>query len=104
MAQYFDRYEEFRSNNQVTPIPGIKIPEANTDKKEVYKSSSRLDKISEKYYGTPYFGWLILQCNQQYGGLEFDIPVNEIIRVPFPLKSAIDRYIISVKEHKRLNE
>jgi hypothetical protein len=103
MTEYFDRYKEFRNNNQVKPIPGIQIPEVNTDKRDVYKSDSRMDKLSQKYYGAPFYGWLIMQCNQQYGGMEFDIPTNEIIRIPFPLKSAIDRYIEAVNEHKKLN-
>lgn len=103
MGQYFDRYEEFRSDNKVKPVPGLKIPMSTTDKKVVFKSNSRMDILSQEYYASPYYGWLIMLCNQQFGGSEFDIPSNEIIRVPFPLKSAIDRYIVSIKEHKRLN-
>ena len=103
MAEYFDRYEEFRENNEIKPIPGLIIPFSTDDKKVVYKADSRMDKISQEYYGTPYFGWLIMLCNGKYSGMEFDIPSNEIIRVPFPLKSAVNRYIIAVKEHKKLN-
>lgn len=103
MPQYYDRYKEFRDDNTTQPIPGITIPLTTSDKKVVYKVGSRLDKISQEYYGTPYFGWLIMLCNQEYGGLEFDIPFNKIIVVPFPLEDAINRYIKVIKEHKRLN-
>lgn len=104
MAEYFDRYEEFRRDNSVKPIPGLKLKPSSTDKKIVFKQGeTRLDKVSLEYYGTPYFSWLILLCNQKYGGLEFDIPNNEIILVPFPLSDALNRYISAVKEHQKLN-
>lgn len=103
MPRYFDRYEEFREGNSIQPIPGIRIPLADTDKKVVYKENSRMDKISQEYYGLPFYGWLIMLCNQEFGGLEFDIPTNQVIIVPFPLDSALSRYLAAVKEHKDLN-
>jgi hypothetical protein len=103
MPRYFDRYEEFRQNNTIKPIPGITIPIVGSDKKVVYKSDSRMDRLSQEYYGVPFYGWLIMLCNQKYGGMEFDIPANEVIIVPFPLDSALSRYVTAVKEHKDLN-
>ena len=103
MANYFDRYEKFRSNGQVGLIPGIKIIESPTDKKVVYKlNKSRLDKLSQTYYNNPYHGFLIQLANPKYGGLEFDIPDGAVIRVPFPFESAIERYINEVKKYKAL--
>jgi hypothetical protein len=101
--KFYDRYEGFRVDNGFSPIPYIKIPEAKSDKKVVYNSNSRLDMISQEYYGSPYFGWLILQANPTIASMEFDIPDNEILRVPFPLDNGINSYINAVKEHKRLN-
>ena len=103
MPQYFDRYENFSDNGQIRPIPGIKIPEAPSDKKVVYKlNETRLDKLSQDYYNNPYHGFLIMLANQKYGGLEFDIPDRAVLRVPFPFESAIERYLNQVKIYKNL--
>lgn len=102
--KYYDLYSEFRVGNGFNPIPFIKIPQSSSDKKVVYGKNSRLDKISNEYYGTPYFDWLILQANPSVASLEFSIPNNEILRIPFPLDNAINRYNEGVKEYKRLNE
>lgn len=103
MAQYYDRYKAFRVNSGVEPIPGILVPNASTDKNYVYKKGeSRLDIISNDYYNNPYSGWLIMQANPQFGGLEFNIPDNTVIRVPFPFGDAISRYITQVSIHKQL--
>jgi hypothetical protein len=103
MAQYFDRYSGFRINNEVKPLPGIKIPEESTDKVVIYKEgNSRLDKISNTYYNNPYSGWLILLANPQFGGLEFNIPDSTPLRVPFPFESAVSRYSEQVKNYKIL--
>lgn len=90
--QYFDRYNDFRINNQVKVMPFIKIGTRPTDIIIQYNSRTRLDIVSNVYYGTPYYGWLIMQANPQYGGLEFDIPDGSNVRVPFPLISALQDY------------
>jgi hypothetical protein len=103
MAQYYDRYEKFRANSEVKPMPGIPIPTSSSDKQVLYKlGRSRMDKISQEYYGNPYHGWLIMLANPQWGGMEFDIPDETTIRVPFPFTSAIERYILEIKKHKEL--
>ena len=103
MATYYDRYEQFRDNGEVKPLPGIPIPVESTDKQARYKSGkSRMDILSQEYYGNPYHGWLIMLANAQWGGMEFDIPDNTVIRIPFPFTNAIERYILQVKKHKNL--
>lgn len=103
MAQYFDRYASFRFNGGVLPIPFINIPVAQTDKTVVYKlTKTRLDKLSQTYYNNPYHGFLIMLANPQYGGLEFNIKDGEIIRIPYPFESALERYIEQVKNYKTL--
>jgi hypothetical protein len=100
---YFDRYEQFRSNGTVRPIPGIQIPIFPTDKAIVYKNGqTRLDKLSQTYYNNPYHGFLIMAANPQFGGLEFGIPDRAVIRVPFPFESAIERYINEVERYQNL--
>ena len=32
---------------------------------------------------SPYFGWLIMQANPEYGGSEIDIPDNTTLKIPF---------------------
>jgi hypothetical protein len=51
-----------------------------------------LDKVSQDYYSTPVFGWLILQANPLLGSVEFEIPDNSILRIPFPLVSTLQDY------------
>lgn len=103
MARYFDRYNEFLGNNEIKPVPGIKIPISDSDKTNIYKQGvTRLDKLSNMYYNNPYSGWLILQANPQFGGLEFNIPDMSILRIPYPYNSAIDRYVTQVNKHIEL--
>jgi len=100
---YFDRYEKFKINGTVKPIPGIKIPIVGTDKQVLYKvGETRLDKLSQTYYGNGYHGFLIMAAKPQYGGLEFDIKDRDIIRVPFPFDSAVERYIAAYNRYINL--
>lgn len=103
MATYFDRYSQFKINANIKPIPGLTIPIDGSDKYVVYKQlTSRLDKVSNTYYNNPYSGWLIMLANPEFGGLEFNIPDETIIRVPFPLDSALGRYNTQITIHKNL--
>jgi len=103
MAQYFNRYDKFTSNGEVKPIPGIKIPISDSDKSVVYDLGlTRLDILSQKYYNNPYHGFLIMLANPGYGGLEFSIKDKDVIRIPYPFESAIERYLKSVENYKAL--
>jgi hypothetical protein len=99
--QYYDRYNDFRVNNTIKSLPYIKIPEQSTDITIQYKSRTRLDIVSQTYYGTPYYGWLILQANPGYS-MEFDIPDGAAIRVPFPLTNALQSYSQEVSVYNSL--
>ncbi len=97
---YFDRYKQFKVNGQSKPMPGIYIPPKATDKEILYKlGETRLDILSQEYYGNPYHGWLILSANPKFGGLEWEIPDRTPIIVPFPFKDAIARYQQQVNRH-----
>jgi hypothetical protein len=103
MAKYFDRYESFRVNGDMMMVPGINIEVRGTDKQVVYKKGeTRLDKLSQMYYNNPYHGFLIMLANPQYGGLEFDIKDTDVIRIPYPFESAVERYLAEVKIYKLL--
>lgn len=98
--QYYNRYENLIVNGVQTIIPGVKIPAKSTDKIYIYRTGiSRLDKVSQTYYGTPFFGWLILQANQEYGGSEISIPDNATLKIPFPLLSSLLDYKSALDTH-----
>ena len=66
-------------------MPFIKIPKNKSDKYIEWNSNTnRLDILSEKYYGSPFYDFFILYANPEFLS-EWDIPNNTIIRIPFPL-------------------
>jgi hypothetical protein len=100
--QYYNRYQNLIQNGVQTVIPYVKLPAKSTDKVQIYRIGiTRLDKVSQTFYGTPFFGWLILQANPEFSGSEINIPDNAILKIPFPLtsslldyKSALDNYFL----------
>jgi hypothetical protein len=78
----------------------VQLPQKTTDKAYIYKvAKSRLDRVSQEYYGSPYFGWLILQANPQYGGLENYIYDGAILIIPFPLLPSLQDYKAAIENH-----
>ena len=74
-TQYFDRYQYFEENGSFKIVPGIELPIKTTDKYYQFKKGKdRLDKLSDEYYGTPFFGWLIMLGNPLAGSMDFEIP------------------------------
>lgn len=93
MRDYFDRYQYFEQDGGFRIVPGIEIPIKSSDKYVSYKrGKTRLDKLSQDYYSSPLFGWLILQANPSVGGIEFEILDNTILRIPFPLVASLQDY------------
>ena len=91
--QYYNRYNDFIIDGQQTVFPYVTIPGKSSDKKYIYRvGQSRLDKISQQYYGSPLFGWLIQQANPQYSGFEFVIPDGAVLTIPFPLITSLQDY------------
>ena len=98
--QYYNRYSDFNINGEQTIVPFVNIAQKPTDKTFIYKvGRSRLDVVSQEFYNSPFFGWLILQANPQFGGLENNIYDGAVLIIPFPLlpslqdyKSALDEY------------
>jgi hypothetical protein len=81
-------------------VPYLDLPVKATDKMLLYKKNvTRLDKLSDDYYGSPYFGWLILQANPQFGGREWEIADNALIRVPLPLVTTLQDYKTALETH-----
>lgn len=98
--QTYNRYTDFIINGQQTVVPYINLPTKTTDKRYIYKvGQSRMDKVSQQYYGTPVFGWLILLANPNYGGQEWNIPDGSILTIPFPLVASLQDYKNELENH-----
>ena len=101
--EYFDRYQFFRENGNVKNLPFIPIPPKESDKREIYKLGfTRMEKLSQKYYNNPTMGWIILQANPQFGGLEWEIPDSSIIRIPFPYRQTIEEFFQATNNYLKL--
>ena len=97
---YYNRYNEFVVNGDYIMVPFIKLAIKTSDRETVYKvGKTRMDKLSQQYYDTPYFGWLIMQANPQYGGQEWNIPDGTLIRIPHPLMTSLEEYKSKVDKH-----
>jgi len=98
--QYFNRYSDFLINGQQTVVPYIPLQSKSSDKSHIYiVSQSRLDKISQQYYNSPFFGWLIMMANSQYSGLETNIPDGAVLTIPFPLVASLQDYKNNLNNH-----
>jgi len=72
-------------------MPFVNLPQNQSDKFENWNTSySRLDKLSQKYYGNPFYDFFILYANGYMS--EFDIPDGQVIRIPFPLAKVKSDY------------
>ena len=98
--QYYNRYTDFLINGQQTVVPYVSLPNKTSDRTFIYKvGKSRLDVATQEFYGTPFFGWLILQGNPQFGGLENNIYDGAILTIPFPLIPSLQDYNAAVENH-----
>jgi len=98
--EYSNRYTDFIINGVQTVVPYITLPSKNSDKKYIYKlGQSRLDKVSEQYYGTPYYGWLIMLANPSIGGQEWNIIDGSILTIPYPLVASLQDYKNALENH-----
>lgn len=97
------RYDSFIKNGKIELVPFIPIIEQSTDYYIIFdKTKMRMDKLSYDYYKDPNYGWLILQANPELGSLEFEIPNESIIRIPYPLENALTNYYDDIIKHKEL--
>jgi len=88
-----NRYSKMVTDGKIVRLPLVSLGKRETDYFEVYrKNKSSLDNISYKYYDDPNYVWIIMLANQDYGSLEYEIPDGAILRIPFPLESAINEY------------
>jgi hypothetical protein len=98
--QYYNRYNNFSIDGKQTVVPYITLPSKTTDKRFIYKvNQSRLDKVSQQYYNSPTFGWLIMMANPNFGGQEWNIPDGAILTIPFPLITSLQDYKSALDNH-----
>lgn len=98
---YFNRYTLFTSGTEHKIVPGIELPIKGSDKFHLFKKNKdRLDKLSQEYYGSPTFGWLIMVANPSCGLNEFEIQDNFFLRIPLPLTNSLQDYKKEVEDYK----
>lgn len=99
-VKYYDRYRRFRNNGDCRVIPFIEIPLYDSDLHIQFdKSTMRLDNLSYKYYSSPDFGWLIMLANPRLGSLEFEFKDGVMMRIPYPLETALARYEVGINNY-----
>jgi len=97
MAQKdYNRYAILVNSDGTTDMmPFVQLPVNQSDKFESWNTDfSRLDKLANKYYGNPFYDFLILYANGYMS--EFDIPDGTLLRIPFPLAKTKADYEIAL--------
>ncbi len=85
----YDFYKLLKSNDSLKNMPAVSINHRTTDKSILYnKQKNRLDTIAGNIYQDETLWRLILWANEEYF-MEFDIPDNTVIRVPYPLQDVL---------------
>ena len=98
----YDRYSKLRNDNSIEMVPFVEIPKMDSDYYVEYKrGKTRLDILSNEYYGSPNYGWVILQANPECGSMEFNIKDRTVLRIPFPLESALTAYKKGIENYKK---
>lgn len=98
----YNRYAILQNTNGTTDaMPFVVLPTNQSDKYEYWNSqTSRMDKLSQKYYGNPFYDFIILYANPEYVS-EFDIPDLALIRIPFPIAKAKADYEAFLAQYKK---
>lgn len=100
----YNRYNTFTRDGKSLTVPFAKIKRVSSDIIITFqKKRMRMDMLSYKYYGDANYGWLILQANPSLGSMEFNIPDNASIRIPYPLNDALKRYEASIANYNAEN-
>lgn len=96
----FNRYDMLKREGVIGVVPHVKLNKKSSDYFETYVSGiSRLDRISYEYYGDPNYDWLILTANPELPSMEFEIPNNTVLRIPYPLDNTLNEYMSKIKQN-----
>jgi len=86
----FNFYSLLKNADKLRDMPAVHIKHRTTDRSVMYnKNKTRLDVIAGDIYKDETMWRLILWANEQYF-MEFDIPDNTVIRVPYPLQDVLN--------------
>ena len=100
MAQNFNVYLINAGESDLGSMPPIEINSRSTDKKIIYnKNKTRLDVIAGDIYEDETMWKAILWANPEYA-MEFDIPDDTVIRVPFPKNDVITEIAQKIYDRK----
>ena len=89
----YNRYTKLLRDGYYRRMPSITLDRRSSDYYTVYnRGMSRLDNISYDYYGDAGYDWLILLANPEVADLEFNIPDETVLRIPYPLESVIEEF------------
>jgi len=96
----YNFYSLLKNNDNLRNMPQVEIDRRVTDKSVTYnKQKNRLDTIAGKIYEDETFWRLILWANPEYF-LEFDIPDDTVIRVPYPLQDVINEVSLKISSRR----
>jgi len=98
MAQNFHKY--LKKGTELLNMPPVEIKSRSTDQTIVYnKNIKRLDYLAGEVYGDETLSKVIMWANPEYD-IEYDIPDNTIIRIPFPIDEVINEIIDKINLRK----
>jgi phage tail protein X len=99
----YNRYERLTIDGKILRMPPIKLARRNTDYYEIYqRNMSRLDTLAYKYYNDATYWWLIMLANQDIADMEYNIPDGSRIRIPYPLKTALEDFNNKIEAYDTL--
>jgi hypothetical protein len=99
----YRRYTKFTKEGKSLIVPFIPIPHRDTDYYEIYEiGKTRLDILSNKFYTSPDYAWLIMQANPHLGSLEYLIQAGSEIRIPYPLDVVLSQYDSDIVEYDNM--
>ncbi len=95
-----DFYKYLNDNGSLLNMPPITISKRITDKFVEYNSKrTRMDRIAGNIYNNESCWRIIMWANPQYS-IEFDIPDNTAIRIPWPFEDVIQEVIEKIVNNK----
>ena len=102
MAYNFNTLLTNAGQSYLDDMPPIDIDKRVTDKNVVYnKNKTRLDRIAGDVYQDETLWKVILWANSEYE-VEFDIPDDTVIRIPWPKQEVLDEISVKIINNKDL--